>query len=286
MTLTLTAIADTATAAPVALKLSSNRKVSPLVKRAKNRAEPVVQNAFGLPAGPETDQPLVGDGHGSCPDATDACVDCYADAIPYPSMRQLLQHNFDALKSCHGIDEMVNLISAMLKTFEAQCEKHGTDKVFRNHWSGDFYDEDYAAAWIVVMRNNPQIQFWQYTRSFVTVPAAQLFAIADLPNCETFLSVDKHNAAAAATVLARYPTLHAAALGVTFDDASAVLRSARGPGARAPKCPENSGKLPLVVTSDRRAELTEVGTRGVGACVACGLCVFGRRDVLFSVTGR
>ena len=286
MTLTLTAIADTATATPAALKLSSNRKVSPLVKRAKNRAEPVVQNAFGLPAGPETEQALVGDGHGSCPDATDACVACYAAAIHYPTMRALLRHNFDALQSCHGIDETVNLLSAMVETFEAQCDKHGTDKVFRNHWSGDYYDEGYAAAWITVMRQHPQIQFWHYTRSFRTIHAAQLFAIADLPNCATYISVDEHNVGAAAVVLAQHPALHAAALGDTFDDASAVLRSARGPDARAPKCPENSGKLPLVVTSDRRAELTDVGTRGIGACVACGLCIFGRRDVLFSVTGR
>lgn len=316
--------------APPALKLSADRKTSPLVRRRKHRAEPIVLNAFGLPAGPDAAaiaaaadaardaadtaadtarnggdtaaaaaaardaaahaaaMNSIGGGSGTCPDATAACVSCYADAIPYPAARNLLAHNYAALAACgDDVDAMAALIGEMLDRFAADAAARGTDTIFRIHWSGDYFSPAYAAAWVVAARRRPQITFWHYTRSFQTVGAAQIFAAADLPNVSTYVSVDEHNAAAAADVLAAHPQLHAAALGATFDDAAAVLRIARrDDAARAPQCPENAGRMALVVTADRRRPLDTIGTDGMGACAACGLCVYGRRDVLFSVSGR
>jgi len=283
--ITVTAAVDIHAAAAPVLKLSADRKVAPLVRRRKHRAEPLVLNAFGLPAGPVSG-PRAADG--SCPDATDACIACYAAAIPYPSVSALLAHNYAALLACgDDVDAMVALLAPMVAAFAAAADARGADRVFRIHWSGDYFNDAYAAAWVVVARMFPTVQFWHYTRSFQSICAAQIFAAADLPNVVTYLSIDNDNAAAAAPILAAWPHLRAAALGQTFAAAAAVLTIARADAAaRAPKCPENAGRLPLTVTADRRRPLDTIGEDGVGACVACGMCVFGRRDVLFSTSGR
>lgn len=271
MTLTLTAVA-----APT-LRLSGDRKVSPLVRQQGSKQAVLVSNAFGLSSGRD----------GSCGDATDVCEAlCYADAIEnlFKASGRLVAANYAALSACgDNIDAMVDLLTPMVDQFVKESSKRNVaEHVFRIHWSGDFFSVAYALAWRAVAELYPDVQFWVYTRSYRTIHAAHV--LDDLPNVALYLSVDRDNVDAAADVL---PTLHTsvrvAALGGTYAEAQTILdRLGR---SRAPKCPENAGTVPLVTTMNRRGK-PAVGENGQGACIACGLCVYGRKDVLFSTTGK
>ncbi len=52
----------------------------------------------------------------------------------------------------------------MINDFRNDCEKRNAKMLFRIHWDGDFFNDEYAFAWKHVILNNPDIQFWVYTR--------------------------------------------------------------------------------------------------------------------------
>jgi len=247
------------------LSLSNDRKVSPLSlwKVNARRWEPQVSNSFGLPAGL------------SCPGRTAICGSvCYASRTEtvFPSAGALVMRNWEALKACgRSQAKMTALLRDAITDYRishARAErlrKVSIPHVFRVHWDGDFYSLPYARAWRTVMLENPDIQFWVYTRSFHgrvdVVPTLQV-----VPNLSLYLSVDSENRQYAE----RYPDIPHAILDETFEKAQVTSVSLSG--RRAPRCPENARKVPLV------------GSDGRGACVACGLCVNGRSSVLFSIT--
>ncbi len=63
---------------------------------------------------------------------------------------------------------MENLLQDMINDFRKDCDKREAPKLFRIHWDGDFFSDTYTFAWKHVILNNPDIQFWVYTR----VPSA------------------------------------------------------------------------------------------------------------------
>ena len=64
--------------------------------------------------------------------------------------------------------------------------------VFRLHVAGDFFDSAYVYAWLRLMINNPNIQFFAYTRSWrMAEMVAPLHELAELPNMTFLLSVDR-----------------------------------------------------------------------------------------------
>ena len=64
--------------------------------------------------------------------------------------------------------------------------------VFRLHVAGDFFDATYVYAWIQLMNNNPNIQFFAYTRSWRMAEMMEsLHELAELPNMTLLLSVDR-----------------------------------------------------------------------------------------------
>ena len=64
--------------------------------------------------------------------------------------------------------------------------------VFRLHVAGDFFDASYVYAWMRLMINNPNIQFFAYTRSWrMAEMVAPLHELAELPNMTLLLSVDR-----------------------------------------------------------------------------------------------
>lgn len=259
------------------LKLSSDRKVSPLVRKQASKDAPVIPNAFGLPAGV------------TCPGRTEFCSKCYAENLEraYTTTRNLLAGNLAALQAAGTVNGMAALLTDMVGRYVAAFDKalaagrvELEHRVFRIHWDGDYYSADYAAAWAAVMRKFPTVQFWSYTRSLEYV-----HVLAGIPNHALYVSVDEYNAHAAAVVLAAYPDVHAAYCATTHADAS-QLAAVVGRG-RPAVCPENVGRLPLVVaTSGRRTDTVAVGEDSRGACVTCTLCVHGKRDVTFATSGK
>lgn len=94
-------------------------------------------------------------------DGKDTVFRCYAasqEAL-LPSVRKARQYNFDLLKGL-STDEMANLI-------EKSIYKRGYFDMptFRIHASGDFFNQDYFDAWMLVAKKFPDAIFYAYTKS-------------------------------------------------------------------------------------------------------------------------
>lgn len=233
------------------LKRSTDRKTAN--KATPSGKTPSIANAFGVPAGSQY----------SCPGATATCETvCYAGKLErvFKGMRLNMQSNYDMINSSTG-RQVMQMLDTMIAEFEAECDRKNAEKLFRIHHDGDFFSVRYVNAWHAVMLKHPNVTFWAYTRSFHLVSG-----LADIPNLTLYLSVDKDNLGSAIETYSANPWVKLAALGKTFDDAKALLEAM---GAKGARCPELNGALPLISTDG-------------GACKTCGLCVFGRGNVLFS----
>ena len=240
------------------LKRSNDRKTANLSNRAGK--QPLIANAFGLPAGRAY----------SCPGATSVCESvCYAGKLEnvFPSMRALLEHNWQILSNA-DYGTMVRELNTMIGGFVADCEKRGAEKAFRIHWDGDFFSREYASAWANVVRRNPDVTFWVYTRSF-TNSLNVIDLIADIPNLSVYLSVDVANEEWADVIIAEYPSVMVASLSDTMDNAAKVIERVRNNNRPGAKCPELIGSIPLI------------DVKG-GACFTCQLCPKGKADIRFA----
>jgi len=239
------------------LKRSNDRKTANLAN-AKGDASKI-KNSFGLPAGREF----------SCPGETNFCGSiCYGKRIEnyLPSVRRVLQHNWDLLKDASQGD-MFLLLRDMIAEFDTECDKHDAPKFFRISWDGDFFSVPYARAWAAVVREFPNIQFWAYTRNH---RAAAVLSDENLPNLALYFSADPDNQKVAAR-LRKDKGVKVATLHTTFEEAKSLHMDITG--SRVGKCPEVNGSIPLI---------TEKG----GACMTCGLCPLGKTDITFATTGR
>jgi len=234
------------------LKRTSDRKTANMANVKGNA--PLIKNAFSLPSGKEF----------SCPGATSVCETvCYAGKLErqYPAVRALVLHNWDLLRTA-GIDKMIELLSRMIADFVSDCDKRSAPKIFRWHADGDIFSAEYAYALAETCKTFPEVQFWIYTRSF-----GYVCYLEDVPNLSVYLSVDSENQEAAFGTKDIYPFVRLAFLSDSFEKGKEALLAETGkPGAI---CPENAKRIPLI---------TENG----GACLSCGLCVFGKADIRFS----
>jgi ferredoxin len=233
------------------LKRSNDRKVANAVS--PNGKTPTIANTFGLPAGKDY----------SCPGATSVCESvCYAGKLEriYKGVRDNLLHNWNLLKDADH-DTMENLLQDMINDFRADCDKRNAPKLFRIHWDGDFFNDTYTFAWKHVILNNPDIQFWVYTR---VATAADM--LKGIENLSLYFSTDKDNKDIAIN-LNKDKGIRLAYLADTFAIGQADMKEMIGrPGA---KCPENLKAIPLI-------------SKEGSACVSCGLCVYNKADIVFS----
>ena len=236
------------------LKRSNDRKVANAVS--PNGKTPTIANTFGLPAGKNF----------SCPGATSICETvCYAGKLErvYKGVKATLLHNWELLRNA-DMDTMSLLLSDMISDFIADCEKRNAQKLFRIHWDGDFFNDTYAYAWKAVIENNPDVQFWVYTR----VPTAAII-LKDISNLSLYFSTDDENVNHAKNM--KVLGIKLAYLGKTFAVTETVMKELTGkPGA---KCPENNKQIPLI-------------SKAGSACVSCGLCVFNKADIRFSASKK
>jgi hypothetical protein len=237
------------------LKRSMDRKVTNAVS--PNGKTPTIANTFGLPAGKAF----------SCPGATSICESvCYAGKLEkvYKGVRNVLMHNWNLLKDADH-DTMENLLMSMIEDFKKDCDKRNAKKLFRIHWDGDFFSDEYAFAWKHVILNHPDVQFWVYTR---VASAANI--LKDIENLSLYFSTDDENKDIAHD-LKKDKGIRLAYLGKTFAVTESVMKELTGkPGA---KCPENNKSIPLISSNG-------------SACVSCGLCVYGKADIRFSASKK
>lgn len=237
------------------LKRSNDRKVANAVS--PNGKAPTIANTFGLPAGKAY----------SCPGATSVCESvCYAGKLEkvYKGVRANLLHNWELLRNADRM-EMYSLLSDMIAEFKVDCVKRNAKMLFRIHWDGDFFNDEYAHAWRLVIEEQLDIQFWAYTR----VKSAALI-LKDIPNLSLYYSTDDENISIA-TELKQNNGIRLAYLGKTFILTENKMKEITGKvGA---KCPENNKQIPLI-------------SKNGSACVSCGLCVYGKADIRFSASKK
>jgi hypothetical protein len=156
---------------------------------------------------------------------------------------------------------MEALLMDMIADFRKDCEKKDAPMLFRIHWDGDFFSDDYAFAWKHVILNNPDIKFWVYTR---VASAADM--LKGIDNLSLYYSTDKDNKEIAIS-LNKEKGIRLAYLADTFAIGQADLKEMIGKvGA---KCPENKKAIPLI-------------DKNGSACVKCNLCVSNKADIVFS----
>lgn len=237
------------------LKRSNDRKVANSIS--PNGKTPNIANTFGLPAGKDY----------SCPNATSICSSvCYAGKLEklYKGVKETLIHNWNLLKEADH-DTKCSLLNEMIDDFEKDCEKRNAPKLFRIHWDGDFFNEDYTFAWKHTILNHPNVKFWVYTR----VPSA-VKMLSKIDNLSLYFSTDEDNENAAVELKKTY-NVRLAYLGKTFTVTAPKLKEITGKvGAM---CPENAKRIPLI-------------SKNGSACVSCGLCVFGKADIRFSASKK
>lgn len=232
------------------LKRSNDRKVTNAVS--PNGKTPTIANTFGLPAGKNY----------SCPGETSICSKvCYAGKLEkiYKGVKATLIHNWDLLSNA-TYEEMIVLLDNMIVDFKKDCDKRSSDKLFRIHWDGDFFNDTYTLAWKTVIEKHADVQFWVYTR---VASAARI--LKDVENLGLYYSTDSDNKDIAQQLSGEGIKL--AYLSTTFalgrEDMLNLI------GKSAVKCPENNKKIPLI-------------SKQGSACVTCGQCVYERNNILFS----
>lgn len=273
--------------APVPLKPSGNRKLSPWMHQKKaggHEAEVVVKNSFGTLSS-------------ECKWTTPFCEGCYAGAAEvYPNVHALLTHNTDLTRG-RSFDELVPLFDRLVHDAEVQMIKRGvpvSDRFYRPHWDGELDSFEELQAWDQVARYHPDMQVFLYTRGHMLVRTF-IANCVPAPNLVVYLSVDRHNVDTARQVQEIDPKgwVKYAFCGDTWQETEEI--AALFPKQRkGPRCPELTGKVPLIVwESDderaaRRSDAMAAGVKrppdrvGVGACVECGMCPKGINNVRFA----
>ena len=234
---------------------SKDRKVANLVNKAGK--QPVIANTFGLPSGKAY----------ACPGATSVCETiCYAGKLEkvFKGVRDVIVSNYEQLVNAN-FGEMVLLLDEMISDFVADCEKRNAEKLFRIHWDGDFFNQEYTYAWRNVIFKYPDVQFWVYTRSDFAVPI-----LTGIQNVALYFSADSANKDLAWQLKREYG-IKLAYLAKDFATGKKDFNEKQEKSAIP--CPENNRKIQLISTNG-------------SACVACSQCVFARNDILFSATKK
>jgi len=136
--------------------------------------------------------------------------------------------------------------------------------LFRIHWDGDFFNDEYAYAWKAVIEKNTDIKFWVYTR----VPTAAII-LNNIDNLSLYFSTDSENKQHATNL--NVLGIKLAYLADTFAIGQADMKAMIGKvGAM---CPENRKQIPLI-------------SKEGSACVRCDLCVSNKSDIVFSAKKR
>lgn len=199
--------------------------------------------SFSLPAGPDF----------SCPGATNACVDCYAQKgrHHFANVKHSFAKNWHALLNYEKEKDEVGCALEI-------CKIIPNKGLFRIHESGDFHSQFAVNVWSKVVSANPGVSFFAYTRSF----NLNYEPLLEFDNFNLWASTDKFNQSEAKRFVYRYSHYH--------------VKHAYGPYNKSealPKdsfiCPATNGKIKLD-----------------GACEKCKLCVHKnrtKRNVVFHI---
>lgn len=144
----------------------------------------------------------------SCTNATEICKRlCYGNGVRYQSaaqrhkrLRNYITCEFLLRKGGPELlaQNLVALVdqSRPVDWLAAQISGEATNLPYtlRIHDVGDYFSCDYAAAWLIAIKQRPQCKFWFYTRSFLDLKLLSVLSeLAYQSNCQGFLSIDNDN---------------------------------------------------------------------------------------------
>ena len=156
----------------------------------------------------------------SCTNATEICKRlCYGNGVRYQSaaqrhkrLRNYITSEFLLRK---GGPELLaqNLVALVdqarpVDWLAAQISGEATNLPYtlRIHDVGDYFSCDYAAAWLMAIKQRPRCKFWFYTRSFLEPNLLSVLSeLASQSNCQGFLSIDNDNFEQGLLAFSSYP---------------------------------------------------------------------------------
>lgn len=163
----------------------------------------------------------------TCINATNLCRTlCYGNGIRYcsPAQKQKRLRNFRTCEFllANGGPELLaeNFVALVDQArpsdwLAARISGVPTSAPFslRIHDVGDFWNSDYALAWLITIQQRPGCKFWFYTRSFLEPRLLEVVSeLAKQSNCQGFLSLDSENFEQGLQAFARYSAVWKLAL--------------------------------------------------------------------------
>jgi len=252
------------------MKLSTDRKTASRVRRAPNGDDkPTAPNAFGLTPGPIT-------AGGSC-QVTPFCKSCYAVSTSrrFRAVDTLLSDNLaELLPIVDDADALTDTLRPLVaESIRKQTAQGVAVPLFRWFWAGDLPSAAFGTAVRRLALEFSSCRFWIYTRSLNYVH--RLIVPTKPDNLAVYLSVDAWNLEHASQLRDKFgDRVRLAFCAENWTDAAELAARI---GETAPRCPELTGQIPLVVYADDHAKF------GEGACSRCQLCTNGRGNVAFAV---
>ncbi len=98
----------------------------------------------------------------TCPNAGSCASGCYAKSGTY-NFNNVIKAYEDRLQLTQDKD-FIEIMSAEINLKYLKSKTKGNKCLIRIHDSGDFYSKDYARAWIRIIENNPNVEFYAYTK--------------------------------------------------------------------------------------------------------------------------
>lgn len=96
----------------------------------------------------------------TCPNADECKFGCYAKSGRY--LFANVKAKLDARYKLAESEDFVTTINGEISEIKT---KNPSKQVYvRIHDSGDFYSPEYVAKWFAIMRDNPEIKFYAYTK--------------------------------------------------------------------------------------------------------------------------
>lgn len=177
-----------------------NQTLIPLIRPTcdrKTRFYPTQKNTYGLLPGPRYTCKHATTEEGGCwsYSKTKKYHLCYVDQLLniYKNVYTTLAHNTYILM--HATEkEMIQIIDYEIQRFKQaeyrrfKRKNEGPFLFYRFHWSGDIFSEEYAKAIATVVKNHPDVTFWNYTRNFEYIPI-----LIGIKNLTQYLSLDPVN---------------------------------------------------------------------------------------------
>lgn len=98
----------------------------------------------------------------TCPNAKNCVAGCYARSGTYRFKNSV--NAYEKRLELTLSSEFADIMTASVTLERLKAERNGQRLYIRIHDSGDFYSEEYLMKWIDVMKRNPSVQFYAYTK--------------------------------------------------------------------------------------------------------------------------